>query len=112
MARQEQPGVPQRHRSLATRHSPRLQRPHQHLAAGRWPELSDQEMPAGWLGRHRSVVVEVALRASLSGTFPPNPARFGYATEGALDLYLRAAVHRRGQRPPKGLGTDKIVEAT
>ena len=27
-------------------------------------------------------------------------------------LYLRAAVHRRGQRPPKGLGTDKTVEAT
>ena len=31
-------------------------------------------------------------------------ARIGYATEGALGLYLRAAVHRRGQRPPKGLG--------
>ena len=41
---------------------------------------------------------------------PPNSARFGYATEGAL--YLRAAVHRRGQRPPKGSGTDKTVEAT
>ena len=39
-------------------------------------------------------------------------AKFGYATEGALDLYIRAAVHRRGQRPPKGLGTDKTVEAT
>ena len=37
---------------------------------------------------------------------PPNSARFSYATEGALDLYLRAAVHRRGQRPPKGFGTD------
>ena len=36
--------------------------------------------------------------------------RFSYATEGAL--YLRAAVQRRGQRPPKGLGTDKTVEAT
>ena len=43
---------------------------------------------------------------------PPNSARFSYATEGALDLYLRAAVHRRGQRPPKGLGTDKTVEET
>ena len=43
---------------------------------------------------------------------PPNSARFGYAAEGALDLYLRAAVHRRGQRPPKGLGTDTTVEAT
>ena len=33
----------------------------------------------------------------------PNSARFIYATEGARTLYLRAAVHRRGQRPPKGL---------
>ena len=40
---------------------------------------------------------------------PPNSARFGYATEGAL--YLRAVVHRRGQRPPKGLGTSKTLEA-
>ena len=42
---------------------------------------------------------------------PPNSARFSYATEGALYLYLRTAVHRRGQRPPKGSGTDKTVEA-
>ena len=33
---------------------------------------------------------------------PPNSARTGYAT----------AVHRRGQRPPKGLGISKTVEAT
>ena len=33
----------------------------------------------------------------------PNSARFIYATEGARTLYLRAAVHRRGQSPPKGL---------
>ena len=40
-------------------------------------------------------------------------ARFGYATEGALDLYLRAAVHGRCQRAPKGLDTaNKTVEAT
>ena len=43
---------------------------------------------------------------------PPNSARFGYATEGALDLYLRVAVHRRGQRPSKGSGTNMTVEAT
>ena len=36
---------------------------------------------------------------------PPDFAGFGYATEGAL-FYLRAAVHQRGQRPPKGLGTN------
>ena len=48
------------------------------------------------------------LPASLSGTFLQTllVCRFGYATEGALRLYLRAAVHRRGQRPPKGLGTN------
>ena len=27
-------------------------------------------------------------------------------------LYLRAAVHRRGQSPPEGLDTNKIVKAT
>ena len=43
---------------------------------------------------------------------PLNSARFSYATEGALDLYVGAAVHRRGQRPPKSFGTDKTVEAT
>ena len=42
---------------------------------------------------------------------PPDSARFSYATEWGT-LYLRAAIHRRGQRPPKGLGTDKTVEAT
>ena len=36
---------------------------------------------------------------------PPNSARFSYATERGT-LYLRAAVHRRGQRPPKGSGTN------
>ena len=44
---------------------------------------------------------------------PPNSARFSYAaTEGALLIYLRAAVQRRGQRPPKGSGTNMTVEAT
>ena len=42
---------------------------------------------------------------------PPNSARFGYATEWGT-LYLRAAVQRRDQRPPKGSGTDMTVEAT
>ena len=37
------------------------------------------------------------LRASLSGTF----------LQTLLEL-VRAAVHRRGHRPPKGLGTDQI----
>ena len=33
-------------------------------------------------------------------------------TERALDLYLRAAVHPRCQRPPKGTGPNMTVEAT
>ena len=37
---------------------------------------------------------------------------YRYATEGAFDLYLRAAVQRRGQRPLKGSGTNMPVEAT
>ena len=36
---------------------------------------------------------------------PPNSARTGYATEGALYI-------SDDQRPPKGLGTTKAVEAT
>ena len=43
-------------------------------------------------------------------TLPPTSARFGYATEEALNL--RAAVHRRSQCPPKGSGTNMTVEAT
>ena len=42
---------------------------------------------------------------------PPNSARIGNATEGAL-FHLRAAVHRRCQRRSKGLGINKTVEAT
>ena len=41
---------------------------------------------------------------------PPNSARFSYATVKDT-LYLRAAVHRRCQRTPKGLGTNKSVKA-
>ena len=37
---------------------------------------------------------------------PPNSARFSYASEGAGTLYLCAAIQRRGQRPPKGSGTN------
>ena len=38
------------------------------------------------------------------------PARFSYTTEGAL--FICAAVQQCGQRPPKGSGTNIIVEAT
>ena len=48
--------------------------------------------------------------ASLSGTLLQTLPDLVTPLKGTL--YLRAAVHRRGQRPPKGLGTDKAVEAT
>ena len=51
------------------------------------------------------------LPALLAGTSLHTPPA-AYATEGALDLYLRAAVHRCSQRPPKGSGTNNAVEAT
>ena len=67
--------------------------------------------------QHPSDLDEVTSREKAHHTpstafrhIPPNSARFSYATEGAL--CLRAAVHRPGQRPPKGFGTDKTVEAT
>ena len=43
---------------------------------------------------------------------PPTSARFSYATEGALFISAKLSSRRRGQRPPKGFGTDKTVEAT
>ena len=53
------------------------------------------------------------LRAPLSGTFLQTARFRSYVTEGVLFTDLRAAVHRRGQRPPKGRsGTDETVEAT
>ena len=42
---------------------------------------------------------------------PPNSARFSYATEGAFSVYLGAAVHRGGQRPPKGSGTNMTANS-
>ena len=44
------------------------------------------------------------LRASLSGTFIQTLPDLVTPLKGTL--YLREAVHRRGQRPPKGLGTN------
>ena len=57
------------------------------------------------------VTVGPKLRASLSGTFLQTLPDSGTPLKKGT-LYFRAAVQRRGQRPPKGLGTDKTVEAT
>ena len=54
--------------------------------------------------------VQGTLRASLSGTFHQTLSDLVTPLKGTL--YLRAAVQRRGQRPPKGLGTNMTVEAT
>ena len=43
---------------------------------------------------------------------PPNSARFSYATVGALFISAQVSMQRRGQRPPKGSGTNMTVEAT
>ena len=43
---------------------------------------------------------------------PPNSARFGYATEGALFISAQLSSDAVMQRPPKGFGTDKTVGAT
>ena len=43
---------------------------------------------------------------------PPNSARFGYATVGALFISAQLSLQRRGQRRPKSLGTNMTVEAT
>ena len=50
------------------------------------------------------------LRASLSGTFLQTLPDVVMPLKGTL--HLRAAVQRRGQRPPKGSGTNMTVEAT
>ena len=56
----------------------------------------------------RKPVLGVGLRASLSGTFLPALV----TPLNGHSFYLRAAVHRGGRRPPKGLGSNKTVEAT
>ena len=64
---------------------------------GHTPSIAFRHLPP----KHRFPAP--SSKASLSGTFFQT-ARCGYATEGAL--YLRAAVYRRGQHPPKGSGTN------
>ena len=58
----------------------------------------------------QKVWVLITLRASLSGTFLQTLPDLVTPLKG--HSFLRAAVHRRGQRPQKGFGTDKTVEAT
>ena len=57
--------------------------------------------------------VSLTLRASLSGTSSPNSPRTGYATEaGALFISAQLSTDAVVQRPPKGLGINKTVQAT
>ena len=42
---------------------------------------------------------------------PPHSARIGYATDGTLFISAQLST-RRGQRPPKDLGTNKTLEET
>ena len=60
-------------------------------------------MPLQWRNQIWQSLDEGAHTPSITFRhLPPTSAKFGYATEGACTLYLRAAVQRRGQRPPKG----------
>ena len=52
----------------------------------------------------------VAFTASLSGTFLQTLPDLVTSLKGHSNL--RAAVQRRGQRPPKGSGTNMAVETT
>ena len=56
-------------------------------------------------------MTKLTLRAPLSGTFLQTLPDLVTPLKGH-SLSLRAAVHRRGQRPPKGSGTNMTVEAT
>ena len=57
------------------------------------------------------VTAHPTLRAPLSGTFLQTLLDLVTSLNRGT-LYLCAAVHRRGQRPPKGSGTNMTVEAT
>ena len=52
------------------------------------------------------------LRASLSGTFLQTLTELVTPLKAGALFYRRAAVHRRGQRVPRGLATIKTVDAT
>ena len=56
-----------------------------------------------WLRHSRDTL---SLRAAVH--LPPNCGTSGYTTQGTLSLSLRAAVHRRCQRPPKGLAPIRL----
>ena len=71
----------------------------------RHPSFRRKVPESGARRKGASLTQDIAARH-----LPPNSARLGYATEWGT-LYLRAAVQRRCQRPPKGLGTSKTVDA-
>ena len=78
--------------------------PFQRRRADPWQAAAPQANQTQQYTLEKAVRVPVTQRASFSSTLPPNSAIshmiIGYAT-----LYLRAAVHRRCQLAPKGLGT-------
>ena len=61
-------------------------------------------------GTGNESLVQPTPRASLSGTFLQTLPDLVTLLKGTL--YLHGAVHRRGQRLPKGLGTEETMEAT
>ena len=66
-------------------------------------------------GRGRKAMLGVCPAVSLTHLHIPSVAFRQLSPNSAAEwgtLYLRAAIHRRCQRPPKGLGTNKTVEAS
>ena len=70
---------------------------------------STTDLFASRLNNQMKDSVSYTLRASLFGTFLKTP---DLVTPLKGHYYLRAALQRRGQRPPKGSGTNVTVEAT
>ena len=67
------------------------------------------EYGGGWRKDVVNQCLEFAFNAHSEYRFPVPSSKLRH-WRGTL--YLRAAVQRRGQRPPKGSGTNLTVEAT
>jgi len=67
-----------------------------------------------WTDKHHSAMSMTRSTSSSKHRFPAPSSKLcqNWLRHWRGTLYLRAAVHWRGQRPPKGSGTNMTVEAT
>ena len=77
-----------------------------------WPGGQEHRQPQGHTKPHTSPSQGHTSPSIAFWHIPPNTTKTGYATEPLLFTYIRAAVHRCCRCSPKGLGTNKTVEAT